>query len=182
MSKKIVKTVKDLAKTKGVSDITVRDVLKEMEISNRVFYNRFNNIEEVLNLIYQEIAHSFRENIDLNFESEDEFFESILSFMENTLIGSYKAKGNLNQFIFKQDSESNENFTWWNDEIKRIINYAILKGYIRKVDSDQLSYALWCFIRGFNTDALSRDIPLEQSLKSFRYAFKLFLNGLKPND
>ena len=182
MSKKIISTVKDLAKTKGANSITVSDVLRELNISNRVFYNRFNNIEEVLQLIYIEITDSFHQNFDLGFDSAEDFFENLINYMENTLIGSYNTKGNLNQFIFERDSVSSKNFDWWIEEIKRIINFAIEEGYIRDINIDQLSYAIWCFIRGFNADALSRDIPLEESREAFRYSFKLFLDGLQPND
>ena len=51
MSEKIIEAVSHIATTDGVHSVNVRKVLKHLEISNRVFYNRFHNIEEVLNII-----------------------------------------------------------------------------------------------------------------------------------
>ena len=48
MSEKIIETAEKIATTDGASTLTVRRILKELGITNRVFYNRFRNIDEVL--------------------------------------------------------------------------------------------------------------------------------------
>ena len=44
MSFKIIETTENLVTTNGARNINVRQILKELEITNRVFYNRFHNI------------------------------------------------------------------------------------------------------------------------------------------
>ena len=53
VSEEILACAERLAKQKHTQKLTVRDVLREMDITNRVFYNRFHNIDEVLELVYQ---------------------------------------------------------------------------------------------------------------------------------
>ena len=53
------------------------------------------------------------------------------------------------------------------------------KGYIKEVDSEVLSYSLWCFCRGYNADAVGRNIPKDVAVKNFRYSFGIILEGLK---
>ena len=53
------------------------------------------------------------------------------------------------------------------------------KGYIKQVDSDVLSYSIWCFCRGYNADAVGRNIPKDEAVKNFRYSFGIILEGLK---
>ena len=48
MSEKIIEVAEQLATTEGAGTLTVRKILQTMDITNRVFYNRFRNIEEVL--------------------------------------------------------------------------------------------------------------------------------------
>ena len=65
-------------------------------------------------------------------------------------------------------------------EVQQIISELnIEKGYIKHVDSDVLSYSLWCFCRGYNADAVGRNIPREEAVKNFRYSFGFILEGLK---
>lgn len=47
------------------------------------------------------------------------------------------------------------------------------------LDEAQSSYAIWCFIRGFNADALGRGIPENEALARFRYGFDLMLSGMR---
>ena len=86
---------------------------------------------------------------------------------------------NFAHYVFENDSVSESNYKWWTEEIKKILNYAMEKGIIINVDPDMTSYAIWCFIRGFNTDAIGRKIPLQEALKRYRYGFQFIINGLK---
>ena len=51
MSQKIIDVASYLATTEGAHNVNVRKILNHLGITNRVFYNRFHNIEEVLNII-----------------------------------------------------------------------------------------------------------------------------------
>ena len=110
---------------------------------------------------------------------EKDFFEQIMDEVEKTLIISYETRMNFAHYVFENDSVTDSNYQWWIEEITKILHYAIDKGYIKKIDTDMTSYAIWCFVRGFNTDAIGRKLSLEEALKRYRYGFKFILDGLK---
>lgn len=181
MSEKIIETAEKLVTSYGAEGITVRRILQEMGITNRVFYNRFHNINEVLEIVYRNTILKIRESWPENFEvnSKEEFFERVMDVVVHSLTSSYDHKMQFNQYVFKSDSVSESNFRWWCDEIKKLIDYAIEKGYIKKLDSAVLSYSVWCFVRGYNADAVGRNLPREEAVEYFKYSFGFLLEGLK---
>ena len=179
MSDKIVETAKNLVTLQGVSNLTVRRVLKELNITNRVFYNRFHNIEEVLDVVYKNTTLKIRESITDDLDSSTDFFEHVMDVVVNSLVMSYETKMQFNQYVFENDSLSQSNYEWWTGRIKKLIDYAIEHDYIKQVDSDVLSYSLWCFCRGYNADAVGRKIPKEEAVANFKYSFNFILEGLK---
>ena len=62
-----------------------------------------------------------------------------------------------------------------------MIDYAKSREYIKNVDSDAMSYAIWCFCRGYNADAISRGVPMEEAIANFKYSFSILLDGMKNN-
>ena len=179
MSEKIIDAAVKLAVSEGAHNINVRKILNYLGITNRVFYNRFHNIEEVLNIISENSIQEVRKSLKFSFEEGKDFFEQIMDEVEKTLVISYATRMNFAHYVFENDSVSDSNYQWWTREIKKILDYAMKKGLIKEVDTDMTSYAIWCFIRGFNTDAIGRKLPLEEALKRYRYGFKFILNGLK---
>ena len=180
----IIQTAERLALSEGAGRLSVRMILREMEITNRVFYNRFHNIEEVLAIVYRNTALKIRESIISKFDPDGDYFEQILEIVTNTLVISYEKKMHLNQYVFEIDSLSEENYRWWKSEIQQLIELGKQRKVIRDVDADALSYAIWCFIRGYNADALGRGIPREEALRNFRYSFGILLDGMRrtPSD
>jgi len=179
MSEKIIDTTAKLVTTNGAHSISVRKVLKELSITNRVFYNRFHNIEEVLGIVSQNSIIEVRKSLDFTFDENRDFFEQVMEEVEKTLLISYETRMNFAHYVFENDSNTSSNYNWWTEEIKKILKYAKDRDLIIDVDSDMASYAIWCFIRGFNTDAIGRKIPLDEALKKYRYGFSFILNGLK---
>lgn len=179
MSDKIVETAKNLVTLQGVSNLTVRRVLKELNITNRVFYNRFHNIEEVLDVVYKNTTLKIRESITDDLDSSTDFFEHVMDVVVNSLVMSYETKMQFNQYVFENDSLSQSNYEWWTGRIKKLIDYAMEHDYIKQVDSDVLSYSLWCFCRGYNADAVGRKIPKDEAVANFKYSFNFILEGLK---
>ena len=112
-----------------------------------------------------------RNSLKFHFKEELDFFEQIMDEVEKTLIISYETRMNFAHYVFENDSVTDRNYQWWIEEIKKILNYAIEKGYIKKVDTDMTSYAIWCFIRGFNADATGRKLPLNEAIRRYRYGF-----------
>ena len=181
MSETIIGTVENMVMESGAHGITVRKVLLRLGISNRVFYNRFRNIEEVLDIVYKNTIIKVRESLTATLDSEKDFFENVMDIVISTLLVSYDTKMQFNQYIFESDSHSKSNYSWWMSEIKKLIDYAKEKKYIKDVDSDVMSYAIWCFCRGYNADAVARNLPREEAVRRFRYSFSFLLDGLKAD-
>ena len=120
-----------------------------------------------------------RESIFVKFDPETDFFEQVTDIVANTLVMSYENKMNLNQFVFETDSVSDTNYEWWKEQIKKIIEFAKMRGFVKNVDSDIMSYSIWCFIRGYNADALGRKVPRDVAVKNFKYSFRILLDGMR---
>ncbi|MBQ7346753.1 MAG: TetR/AcrR family transcriptional regulator [Clostridia bacterium] len=179
MSDKIVETAEKIVTANGAHTLTVRMILQTLGITNRVFYNRFHNIDEVLNAIYRNTILKVRESIASVVSGEKDFFERVLDIVTKTLIISYDTRMQFTPYVFENDSISQSNFEWWKAEIKKLIDYAKEQKYIKDVDSDSLSYSIWCFCRGFNADAVGRKLPKDEAVKNFKYGFGFLLEGLK---
>ncbi|MBQ8576808.1 MAG: TetR/AcrR family transcriptional regulator [Clostridia bacterium] len=179
MSDKIIETAEALVMQDGAEDLTVRKILRTLNITNRVFYNRFHNIGEVLEIVYRSTIMKVRESITPPADSRQDFFDYVIDVVANTLLISYDTKMRFNQYVFENDSRSQLNYNWWKAEISRIIDYAKQQHFIRDVDTDIMSYAIWCFIRGYNADAVGRNLPRDEAERNFRYSFRILLDGMK---
>ena len=182
MSGRLVDEAAGIALREGAGEVTVRKIIRALGVTNRVFYNRFHNVEEVLGIVYQDMAVKMRRSIMERFDPEGDFFGQITDIAAGTLKLSYQLKLGMNQYVFIQDSVSSENFLWWQEHIREYIDLGKEKGLLwPELDCGVMSYAIWCFIRGYNTDALAREIPEEEAVRGFRYSFGVFLNGMKED-
>ncbi|MBE6671529.1 MAG: TetR/AcrR family transcriptional regulator [Ruminococcaceae bacterium] len=179
MSDRIIETAKEIAIEFGIENLNVRKILQRLNITNRVFYNRFHNIDEVLEILYEDIVLKIRESIISKFEPDKDFFEQVIDIVANTLVMSYKLKTEFNNYVFENDSISDRNYLWWKGEIKKIIEFGKENNYLRDVDSDVMSYAIWCFIRGYNADAIGRKLSMEDAVNNFKYSFNVLLDGMR---
>lgn len=180
MSGRIVDTAASIAVSEGAGEVTVRRIIRALGVTNRVFYNRFHNVDEVLAIVYQDMAVRIRESIGQKIEDGDDFFGRITDIAAGTLELSYRLKMGMNQYVFIQDSVSQENFLWWRGRIREFIEMGKSLGLARSdVDAEAMSYAIWCFIRGYNSDALARNIPEDEAIRGFRYSFGVLLEGMK---
>lgn len=180
LNEEIIEAARALAKEKSIGKITVRDILKAMNISNRVFYNRFRNIDEVLEILYHETVNKVRESLFVPWEEGTDYGDYIMQVAENTLLFSYESRAYMSQYIFETDSARPSNFEWWIREIADIIDRGRQIGYLRTdLDGEAIGYSAWCFIRGFNADALTRKLPREEALRQFRCGFGCLLEGMK---
>ena len=180
MSDRIIAVAERMAMTNGAHTVNVRKILLELGITNRVFYNRFRNVEDVLGVVYQKVSEQIRANVAWVSETQEEFFERVTEMVANTLIRSYDLKKQFNHYMFENDSRSQSNYEWWMSTIKQMLTYAKEKGYVRAdADVDVLSYSLWCFWRGYNADAVGRGIPKEEAVKGCKYSFGIIRDGLR---
>ena len=179
MSERIIRTAERFVTEKGAHAVTVRMVLKELHITNRVFYNRFHNINQVLEMIYERTILEIRKSMSAPLLPEQDFFEYVLDIVVQSLLLSYDNKMRFYQYILENESISVDNYTWWTAEIKKLIEYAKAHTLVKDVDSDILSYSIWCFCRGYNADAVGRKLPKETAVEHFKYSFRFMLEGLK---
>ena len=180
MSDRIIAVAERMAMTNGAHTVNVRKILLELGITNRVFYNRFQNIEEVLDIVYQRVSEQIRAKVSWESDTQEEFFDRVTEMVADTLIRSYDLKRQFNHYMFENDSRSQSNYEWWMSAIRQMFAYAKGKGYIRSdADVDVLSYSLWCFWRGYNADAVGRGIPKEEAVKKCKYSFGIILDGLR---
>lgn len=175
----IIKITQDLATKDGAHTVTVRKILKELNCTNRVFYNRFHNIDEVLQIVYKNAVVKMQESINSEFSIEDDFFGFALDVATKVLINTYDIKMQFSQYMFEHDSLTESNRLWWTNSMKKYLEYAEEKNLIKKVDHDVLCYSIWCFCRGYNADAISRKLSKEDAIKYFQFGFSCFLEGIK---
>lgn len=180
MSVKIISAVHQMAICDGVQNVNVRRILQELGITNRVFYNRFHNIDEVLEIVYTDTIMKIRESVSVEINPDEDFFEQIMAMLEKTLIASYEVKQQFNHYVFEHDSISKINFGWWLETIKKLVDYAKENNIIKDdIDSHKLSYSIWCFCRGCNADAVGRNMSKEEALSYFRYGFGILFDGIR---
>ena len=179
MSDRIIEAAERIATAEGAQTVTVRKILKELGITNRVFYNRFRNIDEVLAIVYKSMIVKIRGNILAEYDEKRDFFEYVLDVIERSLIITYDIKMHFNQYAFENDSLTESNYAFWTDEIKKLIDSAKERGLIADVDSEVMSYSIWCFCRGYNADAAGRNLPKDEAIRNFRYSFGFLLEGMK---
>ena len=178
ISNKIIETTAIIIRNEGITKLNVSKILKKLGISNRVFYNRFNNLEEVLEEVYNKIVIQIREKLNHEYDEKQDFFEYLLDLVENSLLLSYELKTQLNLYIFGSDAYSQYNYEWYIDRITKLLNYAKENNLIIDVDSEVFGYTMWCAIRGYNADAVIR-MEKEEAIKQIRYSFNLLLQGIK---
>ena len=179
MSDRIIETAEQIVTQDGAGALNVRRILSTLGITNRVFYNRFHNVDEVLAVVYKNTVMKIRQSITKGIDSGKDFFEHVMDVVVGTLVMSYESKMQFNQYVFENDSSTPSNCEWWRGEIQKLIQYAKERDYIKDVDSHMLSYSIWCFCRGFNADAVARKLPKEEAIKSFQYGFGFLLDGLR---
>ena len=179
MSERIISAAEEIAVSDGPDTLTVRKLLRRLGITNRVFYNRFKNISEVLSAVYTRSSHRVRGCITDKLDPECDFFDQVNELVSEIILVSYDTRTHMSGFVFESDLYGEDNRKWWVEQIKRLLEYAIAHGYIKPVDTEILGYSIWCFIRGYNADGIARRVPRDEAVEGFKYAFSFLLNGLK---
>lgn len=180
LCEQIVSAAERLAQGEDPRKLTVRDILKDMGITNRVFYNRFHSMEEVLSVLYARSVSAVRKSLSIPWDGKTGFEEHVRAVAIRTLELTYDSRGNLCRYVFEADSLSSSNFDWWTREIKKLIAEGKKIGYFREdLEENAASYSIWCFIRGFAADAIARKLPKETAVDQFAYGFGCLLKGLR---
>lgn len=178
ISDQIVEIVSRIAEEEGAHKVTVKKIISELGVTNRVFYNRFANIDEVLRIVYHNAIVHMRENIKPEFHDRASFEQFCIDTAVDVLMQTYDVKMQFRRYVFEHDSLTEENRIWWYDKIKKYYAYALEQGFAKPVDADALCYAIWCFCRGYYADAVSRQLSREEAVRYFTFGFTCLLNGV----
>lgn len=179
ISEKIIQITGEFAMRDGARNVTVRKILQALGVTNRVFYNRFHNLDEVLEIVYKRAAVKMRGIVHSTVDITKDFFGYVTDVAVQALISTYDIKQQFSQFAFEVDSSSSENFVWWTNEIKKIIEIGKATKQIRDVDSELLSYTVWCFVRGYNADAVKRNLSKEEAVQYFKFGLGCLFEGIR---
>lgn len=182
ISEEIISVAESIAMEYGTKDLSVRRIINKMGVTNRVFYNRFHNIEEVLEEIYQRAASAMHASFASDKDISTDFFGYVTDVCVNVLLQTYDVKKRFSQYMFEFDSLSQANCTWWCGRIKELIEFAKETNLIKNVNSDLLSYTLWCFLRGFNADAVNRGLKKEDAVTNLKFGLNCLFEGVKINE
>ncbi len=178
ISDKIIAIAEHIATTEGAHQVNVRRITQELGASNRVFYNRFANCDEVLRIVYENAVIQMRESVKPNYHDRESFVEFCLTTGVNVLLRTYDVKMQFSRYMFEHDALTENNRQWWAEGIKTHYAYAREQGWAADVDPDALTYAIWCFCRGYSVDAVTRRLPREDAIRYFRFGFNCFLRGV----
>ncbi|MBR3447438.1 MAG: TetR/AcrR family transcriptional regulator [Oscillospiraceae bacterium] len=178
LSEQIVQIVARLAAEEGAHKVTAKQVINELGMTNRVFYNRFSNIDEVLRIVYRNAVVQMHENIEPDFHDKDSFLRFCTDVAVKVMMQTYDVKMQFRCYVFEHDSLTENNRLWWADKVKKYYAIALEQGFAREVDTDALCYAIWCFCRGYYADALSRQLPKDEAVRYFTFGFACLLNGV----
>ena len=179
MSERIISAAEEIALEDGTDSLTVRKLLIRLGITNRVFYNRFKNISEVLSAVYTRSAHRVRGCITDKIDPDRDFFEQVNELVSEIILVSYDTRMLMSGFVFESDLNAEDNRNWWVEQIRYLLQYAIERGYVKPVNTEVVGYSIWCFIRGYNADVVARKVPRDEAIEGFRYTFSFLLDGLK---
>lgn len=178
ISDEIIGIAARIAKEEGAHKVSVRRIINEMGVTNRVFYNRFRNCDEVLRIVYGNAVEQMHIAIHPDYQDKAGFVAFCLDTVERVLIETYDVKMQFSRYMFEHDSLTENNRLWWAEGIKKHYAIALQNGWVKDVDTDALCYAIWCFCRGYNADAVTRKLPKEEAVRYFRFGFQCFLDGV----
>lgn len=181
ISEEMIRVAEELVKREGARNVTVRKILQTMGVTNRVFYNRFKNMDEVLELVYKKAVTEMHASMESPYDIRTEYFSYITDVGVRVLLNTYDVKKQFSQYMFEFDSVRTANRLWWSEKIKEVIEIGKETGNLKDVDAEKLSYTVWCFLRGYNADAVNRNLSKEEAVENFKFGLNCLLEGVKKS-
>ncbi len=179
ISEEIISVAEEIAKRDGAREVTVRKILQAMGVTNRVFYNRFRNMDELLELVYQRAVTRMHESLNSAYDIRTDFFNYVMDVGVKVLLNTYEVKNQFSQYMFEFDSVKAANRLWWMEKIQEIIQIGKETGQLKDVEAEKLSYTVWCFFRGYNADAVNRNLSKEDAVEHFQFGLNCLFDGLR---
>ena len=94
VSDEIIRITAEIAKEEGAHNVNVRKIISRLGVTNRVFYNRFHNADEVLRIVYQNAVIRMRDSFHSDYCSSADFFEYAMDIAVKVLVNTYDVKMN----------------------------------------------------------------------------------------
>lgn len=179
VSLKIIDTAMEIALEEGMASLTVSKIINRMGVTNRVFYNRFKDILDVITAIYDEVVHQLRSCFDVKYDGKQDLCEYITNLAVSVLEKTYETKLHFAGYLYNYEAFLEENREWWINQIIPLIDYGKEQGIFKELDSKHLAYSVWCYCRGFNATSVGNNLSAEEAIKAFRLGFNCFMDGAR---
>ena len=174
----ILRIAKEICKTEGAGQVTVRKIITQMGVTNRVFYNRYRSRDALLYQIYSEAVTEMHRCVDPHYTDKDSFFQFCLETGEQVLGQTYDIKRQFKDYYFAHTELTDHNRDWWSEQVRRHYTIAHENGWIQVTDIEKIGVSLWCMCRGYLEDAAVRAFTKDEALQAFRFGMTCYLKGL----
>ena len=178
ISEQIIAIAAEMTREEGAHTVNVRRIIGKLGVTNRVFYNRFKNCDEVLRIVYQRAVEDMRLSVQPEYHDRESFIKCCLDAGAEVLLHTYDVKMQFSRYVFEHDSLTEANRRWWAQMVTEFYRDALARGYVKKVNEGALCGAIWCLSRGYYADAAARGLSKEETLASFRQGFQFLIDGV----
>lgn len=180
-TKRIIETATAIAQQDGMEKLSVKRILEEMNVSNRVFYNRFRNIEDVIEVMYHEFVGNLRGRIELEKLAEDDhYYETLLELAVSVVRKMYHDDIHFRMRLLSYETSKASNRSWWLEQIEAILKDGVKRGLLKPMNEQAVSYGIWCFCLGYHKEALGQQVSEEEAIAGFIESFSFLIEGMKP--
>lgn len=179
ISLKIIDIAMEIALEEGIASLTVSKIINRMGVTNRVFYNRFKDILDVITAIYDEVVKQLRSCFDVKYDGKQDLCEYIMNLAVSVLEKTYETKLHFAGYLYNYEAFLEENREWWINQIIPLIDYGKNQGIFKQIDSKHLAYSVWCYCRGFNASSIGDNLSKDDAINAFRLGFKCLIDGAR---
>lgn len=179
-AKEIIRTATEIAQKEGIEQLSVKRILSEMGVSNRVFYNRFRNIDDIIQILYNELVEEIRSCIKLEQQEDQTYYDYLLDLAVGVVTKIYHNNLHFRRHLLSYQASKENNRNWWLNRIQTILKDGMNQGLLKPMKEDAVSYGVWCFCLGFHKEAIGENLSGKQAVAAFRESFALLIEGMKP--
>ena len=177
-SKTIIATAAQIARREGMEELTVKRVLTELKVSNRVFYNRFRNIDDVIQVLYEDLVQEIRSSLEQVQQPAQSYPDYLLELAVAAVEKIYQNTLHFKQYLFSYQVANDTNRDWWLQKIQQLLRRGMEQGELKVNDPVKMSYGVWCFCLGFHRDAVGDELTEQEAMDAFREAFSCLIQGM----
>ena len=177
-SKTIIATAAQIARREGMEELTVKRVLTELKVSNRVFYNRFRNIDDVIQVLYEDLVQEIRSSLERVQQPAQSYPDYLLELAVAAVEKIYQNTLHFKQYLFSYQVANDTNRDWWLKKIQQLLRRGMEQGELKVNDPVKMSYGVWCFCLGFHRDAVGDELTEQEAMDAFREVFSCLIQGM----